>query len=176
MANNNFQQTPYLQSGLPQTENRPPDGYSGGQLGVRFTFNDPQDSNIGKRYQLIQADSVMDVVPYDGAVAWWLSNSGYLVTTDVSAAGRGNVAGVFRTSLTLGNVGVIQLGGPGDVDYSAGTPLATGLIAIPTATDAKAEALAAGSAATYPPLGVTVSASATSGTLYRTELQRPGRE
>lgn len=176
MANVNFQQTPYLQSGLPQTENRPPDGYSGGQLGIRFTFNDPADSQVGKRYQLIQADSVMDVVPYAGAVAYWLHNSGYLVTTDVSLAGRGNVAGVLLHALDLGNVGCIQIGGRCDTDIDTGTPDATGLIVIPSAADGKATALAAASAATYPPLGVTVSATPTSGTLYPVELQRPGRE
>lgn len=174
MPNNIIQQTPYLQSGLPQNENRLPDGYSGGQLGSRFTFKDPEDSNIAKKYQLVQADSVMDVVPADNLVAYWLEASGYRVTTDVSVAGRGKPAGIFRTAVTLGNICCIQIGGPGDVLFSAGTPDATGLIAIPTATDGQAQALAAGTAATYPPLGVTLSTAVAN--VARVELQLPGRE
>lgn len=167
-------QTPYLQSGLPQSENRPPDGYSGGQLGYRFNFVDPTDG-VAKRYQLIQADSVMPVVPAAGLVAHWLANTGYIVTTDVSVAGRGNRAGVLLNALTLGNIGCIQIGGKHDaVKFAAGTPDATGLIVIPTATDGEAQALAAGTAASYPPLGRTVGTA--TGAYAPVELECPGRE
>lgn len=176
MPNNNFQQTPYLQSGSALTENRLPDSYSGGQLGSRFTFKDGADSGIAKRFQLIQADSVMDVVPYAGAVAYWLLNTGYLVTTDVSVAGRGNVAGVFVNALTLGNVGCIQIAGKGPVDIDTGTPLASGLNVSPSAADGKATVSAAGTAAPYPPIGRSVSATAISGTVYPVELDLSGRE
>ena len=175
MPNSNFQQTPFLQSGSPITENRPMDGLGAGQLGSRFTFIDPAD-NVAKRHQLIQADSVMDVVPYAGAVAYWLANTGYLVTTDVSVAGRGNVAGVFTTAVTLGYVGCIQIKGKGPADVDTGTPLATGLFVVPSASDGKATVIAAGSPATYPALGRSVSATAISNTVYPVELDLPGRE
>ncbi len=177
MPNNNFQQTPWLQSGLPQSENRPSGTQNmDGQLGIRFTFNDPADANIAKRYQLVQADSVMDVVPYSGAVAYWLANTGYRVTTDVSVAGRGNRAGVFLGALTVNQIGCIQIAGKGPCDVDTGTPLATGLFVVPSAADAKATVIAAGSPATYPALGRTVSATAISGTVYPVELECPGRE
>ncbi len=177
MPNNRLQQTPWLQSGLPQSENRPATTQNmDGQLGIRFTFRDPSDSNIAKEYQLVQADSVMDVAPYAGAVAYWLANTGYRVTTDVSVAGRGNRAGVFLNSLTLDYIGCIQLAGKGNVDIDTGTPTAAGLFVVPSASDAKATVIAAGSPATYPALGRTVSATASSGTLYPVELECPGRE
>lgn len=184
MPNNQNQQAVFLQSGDPLTENRPADSYSGGQLGMRFTVidntaNPPQ----AKRFQLVQMDSVVDVAASQGAVAWWRNATGYVVTTDVSVAGRGNVAGVFgglidagvaTGSGTLGNIGCIQIGGPAPVQFSSGTPLNTGLFVQPTATDAKAEAVAAGTEADYPPMGVTVSAS--SGGLATVQLDLPGRQ
>ena|SRR5689334_12352715 len=174
MPNNNFQQTPYLQSGLPQDENRAQDSYSQGQLGSRFTFNDPEDSNIAKRWQLVLQDSVADVVPSAGGVAWWRDVSGYRVTGDVSVAGRGNVAGIYQGLISPDYVGCIQIGGPGNVLFSAGTPDATGLIVIPTATDLSAQALAAGSAATYPPIGTTLGTATNN--LARVEINLPGRQ
>jgi hypothetical protein len=161
MPNNNQQQAIYLQSGLPTTENRAPDSYSGGQLGSRFTLapnNGGNPHNEAQEWQLVVNDSVMDVLPTAGAVAWWIDRAAYRVTTDVSAAGRGNVAGVYGGASSLGYVTCIQKKGPiSAIQVSAGTPSAAGLFLIPTATDAKAEALAAGTAATYPVIGKTTS-------------------
>lgn len=175
MPNNQNQQTVFLQGGDPLTENRAADSYSGGQLGSRFTVEDKSTSPArAKRFQLVQMDSAVDVAASQGAVAWWRNATGYIVTTDVSVAGRGNVAGVFGALVSVDNIGCIQIGGPAPVQYNAGTPLDTGMIVIPTATDAKAEVLAAGSAATYPPLGVTESAGA--GGLVTVTLDLPGRQ
>jgi hypothetical protein len=154
--NNNRQQTVYLQSGLPTTENRPVDSYFGGQAGMKFRVQDA--AKRSQEWQLVQNDSVMDVLPTAGAVAWWIDRAAYRVTTDVSAAGRGNVAGVYGGASSLSYVTCIQKGGyTAQVQIGAGTPSAAGLFLIPTATDAKAEALAAGTAATYPTLGKTLS-------------------
>lgn len=156
MPNDRWQDALYLQSGSPETEHRVADGYSGGQLGSVIIVKDKADASKAKGYQLVQNDSAMDVLPYAGAVAWWRNATGYVVTTDVSVAGRGNVAGSFRCVSAVNEIVCVQQKGPGTVDFSAGTPSAAGLIVIPTATDATAEALAAGTAATYPPIGVTV--------------------
>lgn len=166
MPNNINQQTVYLQSGQPQSENRPPDGYSGGQIGSYFVIapepgGDPEN-NQALGWRLVQADSVMDVAPTRGAVAWWLNRSKFLVTTDVSAAGRGNVAGVFQGSVDLGNICCVQQEGLAQVQPEGSptaAPTTAGLIVIPGANDAKADVLAAGSAATYPPLGVSAGAT-----------------
>lgn len=178
MPNNNFQQTPYLQSGNPATENRAKASGTDapsydGQIGSRFTFIDPADG-LAKRWQLVEQDSVVDVAASAGAVAWWRDATGYRVTTDVSVAGRGNVAGVYPTLIDVNNIGCIQIAGPADVQFSAGTPSTAGLMVIPTATDAKAEALAAGGPLTYPPLGVT--ASAATDNVAQVNLNLPGRE
>lgn len=175
--NGNFSQVPYLQSGLPQDENRSPaTGFEApsydGQLGARFVFVDPEDG-LAKAWQLVQQDSAVDVAASAGAVAWWRDATGYVVTTDVSVAGRGHVAGIYAGLIDVNNIGCVQQGGRAAVQFSAGTPDATGLIVIPTATDAKAEALAAGTAATYPPIGVTLG-TATDNVAY-VELQLPGR-
>lgn len=188
MPNNNFNQTPFLQSGDPTIECRAVDSYVG-QLGYRFTFITPADTRP-RRFQLVKCDSAMTVAPYEGAVAWWKDRATYLVTTSASATGRGNVAGVFRNrtgvgvgdgSLTSQNypntLVCIQIKGPAPVDFSAGTPLATGLFVIPTATDATAEAVAAGTAAAYPPMGKTISAAGVpSGTLAQVDLELDGEE
>lgn len=169
--NRNQQNAVYLQSGDPETENRLPDGYSGGQLGNLLTVEDPSDGDVSKQYRLVQADSVMDVPPTAGAVALWKDRATYLVTTDVSAAGRGNPAGIFRTAVDLGNICCIQRRGKGTVQEVGGVtsaPDTTGKFVIPSATDAKADVLAAGSAATYPKLGQAV--SATAGGLFTAQL------
>lgn len=161
---NRKEQAVFLQTGDPTLERRVPDSYSGGQLGQRFSVPD-STTGYAADWQLVQLDSVMDVLPYDGAVAWWIDRANYLVTTDVSAAGRGNRAGIFRDSsapqdrttsnFALSDITCIQKKGVGvQVDYATGTPTPAGLFVVPSATDAKAEAIAAGSPATYPALGV----------------------
>lgn len=153
----------YLRSGDPETENETTLLY-GGQLGSRITVKQPgppgspgaEDFRF-KRYQYIQTDSAMTVAPFKGAVAWWSDKTRYLVTTSPTVLGRGRVAGVFQNAITPGNFGCIQLTGPAlvkFVDAPTANPTAAGLFVIPSATAAKADCLAAGSAATYPVLGL----------------------
>lgn len=155
----------YLQSGDPESENSPTLSYPG-LLGARFTVKQPSRSAAGiedgrsKTYQLIQTDSTMSVAPYKGAVAWWSDKTKYLVTTTVTTLGRGRIAGVFQNAISLGNYGCVQTGGPATtkiIDTPTATPSVAGLFCIPSATNGKADVLAAGSAPTYPALGVTAS-------------------
>lgn len=153
----------YLQSGDPEAENAPTLAYPG-LLGARFTVVQPSRSPAGaedgrsKTYQLVQTDSTMTVAPFRGAVAWWSDKTKYLVTTTVTTLGRGRIAGVFQNAITPGNYGCVQRGGPATVKFIDAVntaPTVAGLFVIPSATNGKADTTAAGTAATYPTLGVT---------------------
>lgn len=162
----------FLQSGSPTLERRDPDSYSPGQLGQQFDAPDDGNSGSPAEWQIVKTDSVMGTLPYDGAVAWWIDRAHYLVTTDVAAAGRGNVAGVFRDTSaprdpTTHNIGLskiccIQKEGKSVqvnfIDAPTSNPTTAGLIVVPSATVGKADSLAAGTAALYPYLGKTVGA------------------
>lgn len=156
----------YLQSGDPEQENVA-SLWAPGTLGARFTVIQPTRSPAGaedgrsKTYQLIKTDSTMTVAPFKGAVAWWADKTQYLVTTTVTTLGRGRVAGVFQNAITPGNFGCMQTHGPATVkfvDAVTAQPTVAGLIVIPSATNGKADCLAAGSAATYPILGYSAGA------------------
>jgi hypothetical protein len=151
----------YLQSGDPESENVA-SLWAPGTLGARFTVIQPTrsaaaaEAGRSKTYQLVQTDSTMTVNPFAGAVAWWSDKTKYLVTTSPTALGRGRIAGVFQNAITPGYYGCVQTHGPATVkfiDAVTAQPTAAGLIVIPSATAAKADCLAAGSAATYPILG-----------------------
>lgn len=164
MSNNIRNQPMYVASGNLEREDQPfaADPYPG-MLGSKVTVNSPSGPTgtgpVGKTYQRIQTDSTATVAPFEGAVAWWSNKARGLVTTSPTALGRGRVAGVFRNAITPGNIGFIQTGGPCAgvkiIDSPTAAPSIAGLIVIPSATAGKADVLAAGSAATYPPLGVT---------------------
>jgi hypothetical protein len=172
VPNNIDQQTPYLQSGNPRTENRLPDNYSAGQLGSRFTFVDTTVSpNRAKGYQLVQADSVLSTATFEGAVAWWVNRAAYTVTTD--PANRGQIAGVFQTIVTAGYICCVQQSGPSTVKVTTGTPAVTGNFAVPSATAATADAIALGTAATHPILGLFQSVATDN--FATVELQVPGQ-
>jgi hypothetical protein len=159
-----FSQPVYIPGGNPETMNEASLLYPG-QIGIRFNYINPprtvvaaDDSEDGrsKGFQLVHTDSSMSVNPYDGAVAWWNRQDLYRVTTSPTSLGRGRIAGVFRTAVTPGYYCCIQQKGPGTVkfiDAVTTPPTAAGLLVIPSATAAKADCLAAGSAATYPILG-----------------------
>ncbi len=166
MPNNTRQQGVWIQTGNPETVDEV-SPYAPGQLGSRVTVVQPgprggtpgAEENRPKTYQYIRTDSSMTVAPFKGAVAWWSDSANYLVTT--SSTNRGRPAGVFANAITLGNYGFIQTKGPGTVkfiDAATAVPTAAGLIVIPSGTDGKADCLAAGTAATYPALGISVSA------------------
>lgn len=155
----------YLQSGNPETESTPT-LHSPGQLGMRFTMLVTQRQQPGvdtdpagrsKRYQLIKTDSTMAVAPYPGAVAWWADKAAYVVTTDADKTARGEIAGVFRRAWNAaGDYMCVQIGGPGYVKFVDADVAATvgGDHAIPSTTDGKANREAAGTAPTYPALGL----------------------
>lgn len=175
MPNNNIQQAQFLQSGNPETETRATDLYPG-LVGSHLVVQDPLDSKKAKEYQCILTDSVMDVVPAANLVAYWLDQAGYRVTTDVSVAGRGNPAGILRCAAGLDKIAYIQIKGECEVEFQGSptaAPTAAGLIVIPSATDGVADCLAAGSAATYPPLGT--SASTATANVATVNLNLPGR-
>lgn len=159
-----FSQPVFLPGGNPETFNEPTLPYPG-QLGNRFEIINPprqapgsetSEDGRAKGYQLVGTDSSMAQAPFDGAVAWWSNQSQYRVTTTVTALGRGRVAGVFKMAVTPGNFTCIQIKGIGMVkfiDAVTSAPDATGKLVIPSATNGKADCLAAGTAATYPILG-----------------------
>lgn len=163
MPNNITQQPFYFPTGDPETTDEVSWPYPG-QVGMRTTVAQPgprtaagAEAGRSKTYQLVRTDSTMTVAPFVGAVAWWSDKTQYLVTTTVTTLGRGRVAGVFQNAITKGNYGFIQTQGPATVkftDSTTATPDATGQFVIPSATAGKADCLAAGSAATYPPLGL----------------------
>lgn len=121
--------------------------------GTDGTTTGPRGS---KSFQLVRTDSTMTTNPYNGAVAWWQNRLTYKVTTDPTGR-RGQPAGVFLNANTPGRLAIIQYAGRHGlvkfVDAPTATPTTAGLIVIPSATAAKADCLAAGSAATYPQLG-----------------------
>jgi hypothetical protein len=161
----------YLQSGDPEKEAVSTLLYPG-LLGSRFTVVQPTRTPPGaedgraKTYQLVQTDSSMSVAPFKGAVAWWSDKTRYLVTTSPTALGRGRVAGVFQNDeavnpIAAGQFCCVQTHGPASVkfvDAPTAAPSVAGGFVIPSATAGKADCLAAGSAATYPPLGVAAGA------------------
>lgn len=171
------EQAVFFPSGDPETDDIAPSTTTGqlpypGQLGMRATIVEPgrtpataYGKGRSKTYQLIQTDSTMATAPFPNAVAWWSDKTRYLVTTSVTKLGRGRIAGRFPDngaggSITKGNWGWIQVGGPGMVkfvDAPTAAPSAVGLFVIPSATDGKADCLAAGSQPTYPTLGTSAS-------------------
>jgi hypothetical protein len=163
-----FSQPVYIPGGDPEAMNEPNLLY-GGQLGIRFNYQNPPRTVIGaessavtaedglpKAFKVVKTDSSMSVAPYDGAVAWFSDQGLNVVTTTVTTLGRGRVAGVFKNAVTPGNYCCIQVKGKGQVkfvDSPTAAPTAAGLLVIPSATNGKADCLAAGTAATYPIIG-----------------------
>lgn len=165
MANNIRNQPMYLVSGDPNSENNPSLLYPG-MLGSRMTVKEPGPPGSpgavnfrSKTYQLVQVDSAATTAPYASAVAWWSDKTKYLVTTSPTTLGRGRVAGVFVNAIGLGNFGCIQTQGPCTTKFIDAVVVANvtaaGNFVIPSATAGKADVIAAGTAPTYPPLGLT---------------------
>lgn len=171
-----FSQPVFIPGGNPESMNEPESNIKPGQLGIRFAYNilprsapgvDSEtvatgDEGLPKAYKMVRTDSSMSVAPYDGAVAWWSNQALYTTTTSPTSLGRGRIAGVFRTSVTPGNVTCIQIGGKGLVKFIDSVVMANvsavGNFVIPSATAGKADVIAAGTAATYPTLGRTAGA------------------
>jgi hypothetical protein len=140
-----------------------------GQVGSRVTIQQPgprgsgegqAEANRSKTYQLVQGDSSMTVAPFPGAVAWWKDKSRYKVSTDPAATARGNIAGVIQGSPGKGQFFFVQTEGPATVKHveaPAGGAFAVGDSVIPSATAGMADRVAAGTAPTYPTLGLATS-------------------
>lgn len=120
---------------------------------------------IVRELQIVQADSVMGTAPQEGALAFWANEDQFLVTTDdaISGYGLGRCIGVFTCAVDIALAGsnytaIVKKGRKTNVwfvDSPTAAPSGAGLLVIPTTTDGRADALAAGSAATYPPIGRT---------------------
>ncbi len=165
MAREQWNHPMYIRSGNPETENESTLHYPG-MLGKKMSLTQPHRTAAGveegriKEYQFIHTDSSMTVTPFKGAVAWWANRALYQTTTDPTTLGRGRVAGVYQFAIAAGNFGFIQTKGPATVKFvepQTAVPTVAGLIVVPSATAGKADALAAGTAATYPSMGVTAS-------------------
>ena len=132
-------------------------GMIGGSCTFVFGAGTVADPKASKNIQLVRTDSTMTTAPFNGATAWWKNRLTYQTTT--ATTNRGQVAGVYLGAVTPGRLAIIQTGGRHPslkfVDAPTSTPDATGKIVIPSATAGKADCLAAGSASTYPPMGVT---------------------
>lgn len=112
----------YLQSGDPTKEDAV-NLMEPGLLGARFTMQHPTGRGTPatpprtKRFQIVKSDPAMATVVALGSPAYWLDKSQYLVTT--SPAALNQLAGVFANpTLTKGNYGCIQIGGPAPVKLS----------------------------------------------------------
>lgn len=163
---NNIRVQPlYLPNGLdpaqfniPESEWRYPGMIGGTCTRVFGTAGSTTDPRGSKNIQLVRTDSTMTTAPFNGASAWWKNRLIYQVTTDPTNR-RGQTAGVFLGAITVGNLAIIQFGGRHGkvkfVDAPTSAPDASGKIVIPSATAGKADCLGAGSAATYPPMGIT---------------------
>lgn len=159
MANRQHDQIQWVQSGDAATVDSPTNLYPG-QLGGVYTDDD------AKQWQYVQGDSSMSVDPFPGAVVWWYDKANFKVTTDPTGR-RGEVAGVIArldrlgnelaSGPSAGNYFFIGKGGHNHVvkgiDAVTAAPAGGGQFVIPSATDGKADVLAAGTAASYPPLG-----------------------
>ncbi len=168
MTTRRFGQTMYLPTGDPETVDIAEADYPYlGMIGTKITMNRPvRNPATGlvagheKQYQLVRTDSNMTVAPFHGAVAWWQATATHTVTTDPTALGQGRIAGAFTFANVVGNLTLIQKRGPIEnlkfIDGVATAPTVAGLHVVPSATAAKADTLAAGTAPTYPLLGTTI--------------------
>ena len=150
----------FFQNGNPQGMNESVLQYPG-MLGL-IAETQCQDG-IVRELQIVRADSVMGTAPQEGALAYWANEAQYLVTTDeaITGFGRGRCIGVFTCAVDVALAGsnytaIVKKGRQTPVwfvDSPAATVTGAGLFVIPSTTDGRADVVAAGSAATYPPVG-----------------------
>ena len=122
-----------------------------GALGAVWTKN-------GKTYQIVQNGTTSATLAVDDAVAW-LDMDDFTITKDVSDAGRNRPAGVALDVNEVDKYCVIQVAGPGTVNFSQGTTVggtdaANDETAILSATDGGVDRVAVGTASTYVPFGI----------------------
>lgn len=174
MSQAHSNQALYTQNGDPEQENTSPSKvYAVGQLGKYITIKRPGPAGAAAgqaedyrdhTYRFVIADSTMTTAPYLSAVAWWSDKSRFKVTTSPTATARGQIAGVFKTAVTVGNYCYIQTSGPSTVKFvdAPTAAIAVGVSAIPSATAGKADTTAAGTAPPYPTLGIIAATPGTS--------------
>jgi len=150
-------------------------GMIGGTATFVFGAGTAADPKASKNVQLVRTDSTMTTAPFNGATAWWQNRLTYRVTT--ATTNRGQVAGVFLGDVTPGRLAIIQTGGRHPavkfIDAVTSTPDATGKFVIPSATAGKADAIAAGTASTYPVMGLSAGTYDAAGTTCAVDLQIP---
>jgi len=175
MPENQRQQAVTVTTGDPETVSDSPARVESafgwlGQLGRYVTVKRPgpagtrgHEAYRDVTYRYVKCDSTMTTAPYIGATAYWSSRINYLVTTDPTGH-LGARAGIFQNPATHpidaahGHYCFIATGGPATVkivDAPTAAPTLIGVYCVPSATVGKADVLAAGTAATYPPFGVT---------------------
>ena len=158
MPNNIRQQPMWIDTGDPETVNMATlqePGQLGGRVTIKQKTSDVPGVEAGraKTYQLVQTDSTMVTAPYKGAAAQWSDEKRYLVTTAVT--NRNRPAGVFQNAITPGNYGFIQIEGPASCKIVDGSmaALAVGDAVIVSATTAKYDRVAVGTAPTHVVVG-----------------------
>lgn len=164
MAGNNIRyQNPYLPNGgNPADTNIAIASFRyPGQLGTIHSglYKDTDGVWRTKAFMAVKTNATLTVAPFDGCPAFWSDQD----TNEVSTAlVRGRLVGVFISVPSVSSVCFIQVLGRHPNVRFKGTPTATpsaaGLIVIPDAAAGAFDCLAAGTAATYPPLGHTVGA------------------
>ncbi len=160
--------TVYIPTGNPDTINYTPN-YAPGELGTPFVAGQ-------KGYQLVQLDSGATAATSVGVVAanqaaYWKDKSAYLVTNDAKQALGGaatnsfvnEIAGVFRSAVTAGNITAILQSGTALVK-DGGNTFAVGQTVVGEAdsTAAAFDSVAVGTASTYNRVG-TARGAATGG-------------
>lgn len=146
---------PFYQGGDPMAMNESELQYPGA-LGVAawVLCND----NYWRMMMVVQVAASLTIAA--GETAYWSDPDTQTVTNVPGTLGRGRIVGIFAVAATAGNYTAIVLKGRKTpvkyLDSPTAAPSAAGLIAIPSATTGRADSLAAGTAATYPPIGVTV--------------------
>lgn len=152
----------FIQDGDPMGSNESTLQYPG-ELGLESIAK--CNDGIDRTMQRVQNDSAPAVAVTAGMVAWWVTeHPSYRVTPAAAQAGggRGRVAGIYPCVVSTDYYTLIVKKGQATpvlfVDAPTAAPDATGLFVVPSATNGKADCLAAGSAPTYPPIGKTVGA------------------
>jgi hypothetical protein len=160
----NTMQAMWVSTGNPETvDDVTP--YAPGMLGAELTVKAPgpagtpsSDQYVLKTYKYVKGDPAMVTAPAQGAPMFWFDEANNVVTTAVTL--RGRYAGIFKNVTALGGAGryfFIQTKGLSLVkilDTPTSAPTTAGLMVVPSATVLRADCLAAGSAATYPAIGV----------------------
>lgn len=163
MAGNNWRyQNPYMPNGgNPEETNIPIANFRyAGQIGTIHTalYKDADGVSRTKTFMLVKTNATLAVAPFNGCPAYWSNQDDNEVST---ALVRGRPAGVFINVPGVSSVCFIQILGRHPNVRIKGVPTATptnaGLFVIPDSAAGACDCLAAGTAATYPPLGLSVS-------------------